>query len=76
MVVRGNALIIHSQDFKGVTCGYTESSDGVVLTCDVGHLLIIPLHHKPSGSISVIDPIWCRVPPGESDGGSSDVCYS
>ena len=76
MVVRGNALIIYSQNFKGITCGYTESSDSVGPTCDVSHLLIIPPHHESFGSISVIDLIWCRVPPGESDGDSSAACYS
>ena len=74
IVVRGNALLIYSQDFKVVACGYTESSDGVVPTCDIGHLLSIPPHHKSSDPISVIDPIWCRVPPGESDGDIIAVC--
>ena len=74
MDVRGNALLIYSQDFKVITCGYTEFSEVVGPTCDVGHLLSIPPHHKSSDPISVIDPIWCRVPPGESDGGRSAAC--
>ena len=71
MVVRGSALLVDGQDFKAITCGYTESSEGVCLSCDCGHLHSIPPHHKPSDSISVINPVWCRVPPGESDGGGS-----
>ena len=76
MVVRGNALLVYSEDYKVITCGYTESSEGVGPTCDIGHSLFIPPHHKPSDSISVVDPIWCRVPPGESDGGRSAACNS
>ena len=76
MVVRGSALLIYGQDFKVITCGYTEPSEGVATTCDCGHSLFTPLHHKPSDSISVIDPIWCRVPPGESDGGRIAACNS
>ena len=76
MVVRGSALIVHSQDFQSITCGYGESSEGVDLICDVSHLPSISPHHKPSDSMPVIDPIWCRVSPGDSDGGSSAVCYS
>ena len=70
MVASSNTLLIYGQDFKVITCGITESSEGVGPTCDVGHLLSIPPHLKPNDSISVIDPIWCRVPPGESDEGS------
>ena len=75
MVVRGNALLINSQDFKVITCGYCEFSDivGPGWDCDHGHLLSIPPHHKPSDSISVIDLVECRVPPGECDGGGSAV---
>ena len=73
MVFSSNTLIIYGQDFKVITCGYTESSEGVGPTCDCGHLLSIPPHHKPSDSISVIDPMSCRVPPFESDGGSRAV---
>ena len=29
IVVRGSALIVHSQDFQSITCGYSESSEGV-----------------------------------------------
>ena len=76
MVVRGSALLIDGQDFKDITCGYTESSDGVGPTCNIGHLLSILLHHKSSDPISVIDPIWCRVSPGESDGGRIAACNS
>ena len=74
MDVRGSALLIYSQDFKVITCGYIESSEGVGPTCDCSHSLSIPPHRKPSDSISVVDPIWCRVPPGESDGGRSAAC--
>ena len=74
MVVRSNALFIYGEDFKVITCCYTESSEGVGPVCDCGHSRSIPPHFKPSGSISVIDPIWCRVTPGESDGGGSAVC--
>ena len=76
MVIRGNALIINGQDFKVITCCCRESSEGVGPVCDIGHSLSIPPHFKPSGSISVINPIWCRVTPGESDGGGSAVCNS
>ena len=76
MVARGSALIIHSQDFQCITCGYSESSEGVGMISDVSHSHSISPHHKPSDIISVIDPIWCRVPPGDSDGGSSAACYS
>ena len=78
MVVRGSALIVHSQDFQSITCGYSESSKSVGMNWNVdgGHLLSISPHHKPSDIISVVDPIWCRVPPGDSDGGSSAACYS
>ena len=76
MVVRSGALLIYGQDFKVITCCCSESSEGVGPVCDCGHSLSIPPHFKPSGSISVIDPIWCRVTPGESDGGGSVVCNS
>ena len=76
MVVRGSALIVHSQDFQSITCGYGEPSEGVGSNCNSSHLLSISPHHKPSDIISVVDPIWCRVPPGDSDGGSSAACYS
>ena len=66
MVGRGSALLVDGQDFKVIACGYTESSEGVCLNCDCGHLHSIP-HHKPSDSISVIYPVWCRVTPGDSD---------
>ena len=75
MVVRGSALVIDGQDFKAITCGYTESSEGVCLNCDIllssldCHHFDIRFHHKPSDSISVIYPVQCRVTPGESDGG-------
>ena len=75
MFLRGTTLIIHSQDFKGIVCGWSESSEGVGPICDSSHSPSVPPHHKPSDSISVIDPIWCRVPPGDSDGGSTPVCY-
>ena len=70
MVVRGNALLINSQDFKVITCGCSESSDSEGPIKDSVHLSI-PLHPKASDSISVIDPVWCRVPPGEGDGSES-----
>ena len=76
MHLRGTTLIIHSQNFKAIICGWSESSDSVGPTCDVGHSLSIPPHHKPSDSISVIDFFGCRVPPRESDGGSSMIYYS
>ena len=78
MVVRGNALLIHGQDFKVITCGCCESSDivGPGWDCDHGHLLSIPPHHKLSDSISVIDLVECRVTPGECDGGGSAGCGS
>ena len=74
MVVRGFALLIYGQDFKVITFRSTESSEGVGPVCDCGHSLSIPPHFKPSGSISVIDPIWYRVTPGESNGGGSADC--
>ena len=78
MVVRGSALMVHSQDFQSINCGYGESGEGVGTNwnVDCSHLLSISPHHKPSDSISVVDPICCRVPPGDSDGGSSAAYYS
>ena len=76
ILVAGTTLIIHSQHFKGIVCGWSESSEGVGQICDCSHSLSVPPHHKPSDSISVVDPIWCRVPPGDSDGGSSAAYYS
>ena len=63
-------MLIDGQDFKVITCGITESSEGVVLTCDIGYSLSIPPHLKPNDSISVVDPTSWRVPPFESDEGS------
>ena len=74
MVVRGSTLPVYGQDFKRITRGYTEFSEGVDLSCDYGHSLSIPPQLKPSDSISVIDHIWSRVPPGESNGGRSAAC--
>ena len=76
MFLRGTTLIIHSQHFKGIVCGWSESNEGVGLICDGSHSLSVPPHHKPSDSISVVDPIWCRVPPGDSNRGSIAACHS
>ena len=73
MVVSGNTLIVYGQDFKVITCGYTEPSDGVGPISNSLNSLSISSHLKPSDSISIIDPIWCRVSPAESDGGSSEA---
>ena len=70
------ALLIHSKDFKAIVCGWLESSEGIGPNCDVSHSLPISPHHKLSDSIPVIDFIWCRVSPGDSDGGSIAACYS
>ena len=75
ITVMGNALMIPGQDYKIITCGWCESSDSVRPIFSSDHSLSIPPHHKPSDPISVIDPIWCRVPPRESNGGSSAACY-
>ena len=72
MVVRGNALLVNGQDFKVITRCHTEPSEGVSPTCDCGHSQSIPPHLKPGDSISVVDPVWCRIAPGESDGGGSE----
>ena len=71
MVVRGSALLVNGQDFKVITRCHTESSEGVCPFCDYGHSLFIPPHLKPGDSISVVDLVWCRITPGESDGGGS-----
>ena len=76
MFPSATTLIIHSKNFKGIVCGWLESSEGVSMICDWNHSPSISLHHKPSDSISVIDFIWCRVPPGDSDGGSIAAGYS
>ena len=71
MVVRGSALLINGQDFKVITRCHIESSEGVCPFCGIGHSLFIPPHLKSDDSISVIDPVWCRITPGESDRGGS-----
>ena len=72
MVVRGNALLVNGQDFKVITRCHTEPSEGVCPFCGIGHSLFIPPHLKSDDSISVVDPVWCRIIPGESDGGGSE----
>ena len=71
MVVRGSALLVNGQDFKVITRCHTESSEGVCLFCGIGHSQSIFPHLKPDDSISVVDPVRCRIAPGESDGGGS-----
>ena len=61
MFLRGTTLIIHSQNFEGIVYGWSESSEGVGPICDGSHSLSASPHHKSSDSISVVDPIWCRV---------------
>ena len=72
MVVRGNALLVNGQDFKVITRCHTESSEGDIPFCDCGYSQSILPHLKPSNSISVIDPVWCRIAPGECDGRGSE----
>ena len=71
MVVRGNALLINGQDFKVITHCCTESSEGDIPFCGIRHSQSIFPHLKPDDSISVVDLLWCRITPGESDGGGS-----